>query len=38
MAEDYKYTVFILLQFREFSVLGLLEKTTMDSSDLGTNT
>lgn len=38
MTEDDKYILVILLLFLEFSVLGLLEKITMDSSDLGTNT
>lgn len=38
MTEDDKYIVVVMLLFLEFSMLGLLEKTTVDSSDLETNT
>lgn len=38
ITEDDKYIVVSRLLFLPFSVLGLLEKTTLDSSDLGTNT
>ena len=38
MTEDDKHIVLIMLLFLQLSVLGLLKKTTVDSSNLGTNT
>lgn len=38
MTEDDKYIVVVMLLFLEFSVLGLMERTTVDSCDLETNT